>query len=102
MCRAFQALTATLILSESQACEESFYILQYDRDCVAEAFASGSAHPEEGVDGAFDLIHEIGEKVRSGCWVGDCFLYTNSAGRLNYYVGGEVMTLCHLDRSMQV
>jgi coatomer subunit beta' len=33
-------------------------------------------------------------------WVGDVFLYTNGANRLNYYVGGEVMTLAHLDRHM--
>ena len=55
---------------------------------------------ERGVEGAFELLHEIGEKVRSGQWVGDCFMYTNSANRLNYYVGGEVMTLSHLDRAM--
>lgn len=33
-------------------------------------------------------------------WVGDCFIYTNSAWRLNYCVGQEVTTLCHLDRPM--
>jgi Coatomer WD associated region len=40
------------------------------------------------------------EQVQTGQWVGACFLYTNEAGRLNYYVGGEVMTLCHLDHPM--
>ena len=44
--------------------------------------------------------HETPEKVRNGVWVGDVFLYTNGANRLNYYVGGEVMTLAHLDRHM--
>jgi Coatomer WD associated region len=39
-------------------------------------------------------------QVQTGQWVGACFLYTNEAGRLNYYVGGEVMTLCHLDHPM--
>lgn len=38
--------------------------------------------------------------MRNGLWVGDVFLYTNGANRLNYYVGGEVMTLAHLDRHM--
>lgn len=33
-------------------------------------------------------------------WVGDCFVYTNSAWRLNYAVGSEVTTLAHLDRPM--
>ena len=30
----------------------------------------------------------------------DCFIYTTSAWRLNYCVGGEVTTLFHLDRPM--
>ena len=35
-----------------------------------------------------------------GLWVGDCFLYTNTVNRLNYYVGGEIVTISHLDRVM--
>lgn len=33
------------------------------------------------------------ETVKTGCWVGDCFIYTNSVNRLNYYVGGEIVTI---------
>ena len=29
-----------------------------------------------------------------------CFTYTNSAGRPNYYVGDEIVTVSHLDRTM--
>ena len=82
------------------ACDESYYVLRIDHDAVGDALASGSATDEDGVEGAFELLHEVGEKVRSGQWVGDCFMYTNTANRLNYYVGGEVMTLSHLDRAM--
>lgn len=32
--------------------------------------------------------------------MGDCFIYNNSAWRLNYCVGGEVTTMYHLDRPM--
>ena len=35
-----------------------------------------------------------------GLWVGDCFVYNNSAWRLNYCVGGEVTVMYHLDRPM--
>lgn len=35
-----------------------------------------------------------------GLWIGDCFIYTNGAWRLNYCVGGEVTTMFHLDRPM--
>lgn len=55
---------------------------------------------QEGVEGAFELVHELADDVQTGQWVGDCFLYTNSANRLNYFVGGEIMTLCHLDHTM--
>jgi len=45
------------------------------------------------------VVGEIEECVKTGCWVGDCFIYTNSVNRLNYYVGGEIVTIAHLDRS---
>ena len=32
--------------------------------------------------------------------MGDCFIYNNSAWRLNYCIGGEVTTMYHLDRPM--
>uniref|UniRef100_K3WFB2 Beta'-coat protein n=1 Tax=Globisporangium ultimum (strain ATCC 200006 / CBS 805.95 / DAOM BR144) TaxID=431595 RepID=K3WFB2_GLOUD len=82
------------------ACADSFYVLRFNKEVVAQAFASGANSQDEGVDGAFDLLHEISEKVGTGTWVGDCFLYTNAGGRLNYYVGGEVMTLAHLEMKM--
>jgi len=47
---------------------------------------------EQGVEDAFELLHEMSERVRTGIWVGDCFIYTNSSWRLNYCVGGEVLT----------
>ena len=36
--------------------------------------------------------------MKTGVWVGDCFIYTNTVNRLNYYVGGEIVTIAHLDR----
>jgi coatomer subunit beta' len=38
--------------------------------------------------------------VRTGEWVGDCFIYTNSTNRLNYLVGSETYTISHFDTSM--
>lgn len=82
-------------------CEESYFVLQCDRDAIADAFAGGTADEAEGVESSFELLHEISESVGTGQWVGDCFLYTNKEGtRINYYVGGEVITLCHLDKPM--
>ena len=51
---------------------------------------SGKPIDEQGVEDAFELVHEINERVRTGIWVGDCFIYNNSTWCLNYCVGGEV------------
>lgn len=60
------------------------------RDVVVEHFESGTPTDEQGLEDAFELLHEIPERIRTGLWVGDCFIYNNSAWRLNYCVGGEV------------
>jgi coatomer subunit beta' len=64
--------------------------LRYNRDAVEAAFATGEGMDEDGCEEAFELLHEVQERVRTGLWVGDCFVYNNSAWRLNYCVGGEV------------
>jgi len=38
--------------------------------------------------------------VKTACWVGDCFVYTNSSNRLNYFVGGQVNTVAHFDKTL--
>ena len=82
------------------ACADSYYVLSFNRDVVAAAIAAGNINAEEGVDGSFELETTINDTVKTGQWVGDCFLYTNGSSKLNYYVGGEVMTLCHLNTPM--
>jgi hypothetical protein len=101
---------------------------------------------EEGIDDAFELVHEIADQVwpaplpkrrtgfaadcthavcaeegksaaatlpavtplpfpcqvRTCVWVAECLVYTTKAGRLNYTVGGEVITLQHLDRPLYI
>jgi coatomer subunit beta' len=38
--------------------------------------------------------------VRTGEWIGDCFIYTNSTNRLNYLVGDQTYTVSHFDKPM--
>lgn len=82
--------------------EESFFILKYNQEAVDNARSSGGKEDitEDGIEDAFEVIGEIEETVKTGIWVGDCFIYTNSVNRLNYYVGGEIVTVAHLDRVM--
>ncbi|KAI3425793.1 hypothetical protein D9Q98_007768 [Chlorella vulgaris] len=82
------------------ASEASFYMLEYNRDVAESYLASGQEVDEDGIEDAFELTAEIPEKIRTGIWVGDCFIYNNAAWRLNYCVGGEVTTLFHLDKPM--
>ncbi|KAG5537653.1 hypothetical protein RHGRI_024936 [Rhododendron griersonianum] len=82
------------------ASDTSFYILKYNRDVVSAHLDSGRPVDEQGVEDAFELLYEINERVRTGLWVGDCFIYSNTSWRLNYCVGGEVTTMFHLDRPM--
>lgn len=37
------------------------------------------------------------DSVRTAKWIGDCFIYTNAANRLNYFVGAESYTITPLD-----
>ena len=80
------------------AAEDSFYILQYRAEAATEALTSNEGIDEDGIEAAFEVVGEIEEMVKTGLWVGDCFIYTNSVNRLNYYVGGEIVTISHLDR----
>lgn len=82
------------------ATEESYFILKYDSNVVARAHESKEGLTEDGVEEAFTFLGETHESVRTGLWVGDCFIYTNSVNRINYYVGGEIVTVSHLDRTM--
>ena len=79
--------------------EDSFYILRYNAENVVRAREGKTeAVTEDGIEDAFDVIGEVSEVVKTGLWVGDCFIYTNSVNRLNYFVGGEIVTISHMDR----
>jgi coatomer subunit beta' len=45
-------------------------------------------------------VTDINESVRTGAWIGDCFMYTNTTNRLNYLVGDQVYTISHFDQPM--
>ncbi|CAJ1394513.1 unnamed protein product [Effrenium voratum] len=80
-------------------CPDSFYVLRHDKDACQAALISGVQVDEDGVEAAFDLQNEISDKVVSGIWVGDCFVYISSAQRLTCMVAGSQETLAHLDRT---
>ena len=89
--------------------EDSFYVLRYDAEYEGEPDEVLLNDSEkftkipifqDGYESAFDDIAEIGETVETGVWVGDCFIFTNALNRLNYFVGGEIVTVAHLERPL--
>lgn len=82
------------------ATEESYFILRVDTGAIAAVIESKQGLDDDGIESAFDVQGEVNEQVKTGLWVGDCFIYTNSVNRINYYVGGEIVTVSHLDRTM--
>ncbi|XP_068601820.1 coatomer subunit beta'-like [Brachionichthys hirsutus] len=82
------------------ATTDSFFVLRYLSERVAAARESKEENTDDGIEGAFEVLGEVPEGVQTGVWVGDCFIYTSSLKRLNYYVGGEIITIAHLDRTM--
>ncbi|KAK7420541.1 Coatomer subunit beta' [Neonectria punicea] len=83
------------------ACEDTFYVLRFSRENYVEAVQANQVD-EDGVEAAFEVITDISETVRTGEWVGDCFIYTNSTNRLNYLVGDQTYTVSHFDKSMYI
>lgn len=80
--------------------EETFYILKYNKEEVENALADESrANKEAGVESGFDVKLEISDNVKSGCWIGDCFIYVTATNRLNYLIGSQVNTISHFDTS---
>ncbi|ORZ33589.1 coatomer WD associated region-domain-containing protein [Catenaria anguillulae PL171] len=83
--------------------DDALYVLRYSVEAwVALGNTPQALASEEGVEQAFTVVHEVPEQVRTGTWVGDCFLFTTQSNRLNYVVGGNVITLTHFDAPMHL
>lgn len=82
--------------------EENFFILKHFPEIVAKGREAGTEEyvSEDGHEQAFDVIADVPELVKSGFWIYDCFVFTNSDDKLNYFVGGEIVNIAHLERPM--
>jgi len=80
------------------ACSDSFYVLKHDKEAVAAAWLGGAQMDEDGLEIAFSCENEVSDKVVSGLWVGDCFVYVAHSKRMVCLVAGSQETIAHLDR----
>lgn len=78
----------------------SFYILKYNKDTVSAILESGGIIPDDGIDDAFEVLHEIPEKVRTATWVGDCFVFNTAQNIVKYCVGSKTDIIGHLEHTM--
>ena len=65
------------------ACDGAFHVLRYNRD-----------------EGTMETVTGKDETVRSGEWLGECFMYTTDENRLKYLVGEQLETFAHFDKPM--
>ncbi|CAR30990.1 hypothetical protein ZYGR_0P02940 [Zygosaccharomyces rouxii] len=93
-------LVMILNTEEGRGDEASAYSLAFNKDVYEEAVTKGEIDEDNGVDDAFDVLHELNESITSGKWVGDVFICTTSTNRLNYFVGGKTYNLAHLTKEM--
>jgi coatomer subunit beta' len=84
--------------------KDQFYILKYNPDAVVKGREIGTDEyvTEDGYENAFDVVADVSENVKSGMWVRDCFVFTNSDDKLSYFVGGEIVTIALLERPMYI
>ncbi|KAF5105051.1 hypothetical protein DV451_000212 [Geotrichum candidum] len=79
---------------------DTFYVLKFDREIFLNALQTGAHNDEDGAEDSFDVIYDISDSVRTGKWVGDCFIYTTFSNKLHYLVGGETYTINHFEKQM--
>ncbi|KAJ1548362.1 Coatomer subunit beta', partial [Cladochytrium tenue] len=101
--RRVDVVAKSVFWSESElvaiACEDTTYVLKFHRVTFQQILerSGPSAISEEGIEEAFEFVAEVSDAVKTACWVGDCFIYTNTSNRLNYLVGGSSFTIGSFD-----
>jgi len=80
--------------------DNSFYKLKYNKDLVGGLLENQNDIPEEGIEEAFFDYEEIPEKIKSGVWAKDSFIFTSTGNKLNFCVGNLVECICHLEKPL--
>lgn len=78
--------------------DDRFYYLRFDRSAID----TTEPDEEEGYEDAFIVEDEIVETVTSAMWLSECFIFTNDTNKLNYYIGGKVLSILNLENKMHI
>ena len=82
-------------------CADSTYVLRFNREAYVDAISEGQAD-EDGVEAAFELLHEMSDVAVTAHWVGDSLVYTTEARQLKQLIGEQTDTIAHFDQGMYV
>jgi coatomer subunit beta' len=82
-------------------CTDTTYILRFNREAYVEGVTAGQAD-EDGVEAAFELLHEVSDTAITAHWIGDSLVYTTEARQLKQLIGEQTDTIAHFDQSMYV
>ena len=82
-------------------CADTTYILRFNREAYVEGINSGLAD-EDGVEAAFELLHEVSDPAITAHWIGDSLIYTTDARQLKQLIGEQTDTIAHFDQSMYI
>lgn len=70
---------------------DALYVLQYNEQAVQGYLEkAGGNLPDDGIEEAFDFFEEFDEKVLSGMWIGECFVFVSENNRISYFVGNQI------------
>ncbi|KAK6589449.1 coatomer complex beta [Cryptosporidium xiaoi] len=79
------------------SCSDMFYILKYNKDEVDDHLNSvNSSNLNDGIEIAFEFVSEINDKVESGIWISNCFIYVTSQLRLQIWMNGFIDSIAYL------
>lgn len=72
--------------------QKEFFLLKYHKVDVQQVLRSSQDDGAE-INGAFDLIQSVHERLRDVTWAGDCMCYVTTTDKLQYYIGGETTSI---------
>lgn len=82
--------------------KDGFFVLKYNSDAVTAYFEQDIPIPLDGIEESFEVLCELDDDIISGFWIGDCFVFTTSSNRLDYFVGNHTYPISHLECSLYI
>lgn len=84
-------------------CEDITYVLKVFPQKVAtyiENYESNSKkEDDEGCEEGFEIFNEINDKIVSGLFIDDVFIFVNSKNKVNYIINNQIFPITTLEKN---